>query len=615
MSREIEARLKLSAVDRTAGAFRSVSGRMKAIDDKAKAVTAASSKIGAATVAMAGRVAAVVAPAVVAGAAKRAFTDFAEVDRRITRIGITADASAAAVGNIRSKIVEIGQETATPLDAVTGGLEDLVSQGKSLEDALAFLPSVARTAQASGAEVKDIAATSGALADSLDIVATRMQAAFDVLVAGGKAGKFELKDMSQYLPSLAPAAAAVGMKGEAGLKRLVAMLQIVRNQTGDASSAATNLQNVFQKMESDETAKKFEKFGVDLRKEMAKARKEGKDLSEVFLDLSERALKGDLSKIPQLFADMQVSAGVRALLSQRDALRKLQAALDGVDGTTIGDLAKVTGDAQSSLDRLSNSWNQFVVSTGKTVSSLGVPKALDALTKAMDERLQALEEAAASPGGMTDVRIRKLVAGGMSPDDAEKLVYADESWPMFRKKGPRERAADKHAADVISADTPDLAGQAKAAAEVARLEKVRARYGTAPLPAILQAEYDAAKARLAHRQGALNRLIPYEDYGATPGIPDSELAPLRHYMMPQARPRRAGEVGGVLPMPKARPDPFDIPVQLDDASMDSEIARMRARLQSSLDAQPLIIRTRTEAAKAPLDTGRSFKGGDFSGAP
>jgi TP901 family phage tail tape measure protein len=610
MSREIEARLKLSAVDRTAGAFQSVSGRMKAIDDKAKAVTAASSKIGAATVAMAGRVAAVVAPAVVAGAAKRALTDFAEVDRRITRIGITADASAAAVGNIRSKIVEIGQETATPLDAVTGGLEDLVSQGKSLEDALAFLPAVARTAQASGAEVKDIAATSGALADSLDIVATRMQAAFDVLVAGGKAGKFELKDMSQYLPSLAPAAAAVGMKGEAGLKRLVAMLQIVRNQTGDASSAATNLQNVFQKMESDETAKKFEKFGVDLRKEMAKARKEGKDLSEVFLDLSERALKGDLSKIPQLFGDMQVSAGVRALLSQRDALRKLQAALDGVDGTTIGDLAKVTGDAQSSLDRLSNSWNQFVVSTGKTVAGLGVPKALDALTKAMDERLQALEEAAATPGGMPEVRIRKLVAGGMSPDDAEKLIYADESWPMFRKKGPREQAADQHKADVAALGDMDAARRAVDVAERAGRTTVYGR------PSGLAArDRDAAQARLDRARQAANRLFPYEDYGATPGIPDSELAPLRHYMMPQARPRRAGEVGGVLPMPKARPDPFDIPVQLDDASMDSEIARMRARLQSSLDAQPLIIRTRTEAAKAPLDTGRSFKGGDFSGAP
>lgn len=64
-----------------------------------------------------------------------------------------------------------------------------------------------------------------------------MQRAFDVLVTQGKAGKFELKDMAQYLPSLAPAAAAVGLKGAEGLNQLAAVLQTVRTQTGSAGAA------------------------------------------------------------------------------------------------------------------------------------------------------------------------------------------------------------------------------------------------------------------------------------------------------------------------------------------------------------------------------------------
>lgn len=94
----------------------------------------------------------------------------------------------------------------------------------------------------------------------------------------------------------------------------------MRAQTGSAGEAATAVANVFQKMEFGRTAKKFKKFGVDLRAEMAKARKEGKDLFEVFLDLSEKALKGDLSKLPQLLADAEFAKGMRALLTSRSAL-------------------------------------------------------------------------------------------------------------------------------------------------------------------------------------------------------------------------------------------------------------------------------------------------------
>ena len=105
--------------------------------------------------------------------------------------------------------------------------------------------------------------------------------------------------------------------------------------------------NVFQKMETEETAKKFTKFGVDLRKEMAKARQEGKDLTEVFLDLSERALKDDLSKLPQLFADQQFATGMRALLGNRQGLRAFIAEIAKAGGAVSRDLQAPATDAAS----------------------------------------------------------------------------------------------------------------------------------------------------------------------------------------------------------------------------------------------------------------------------
>ncbi len=80
---------------------------------------------------------------------------------------------------------------------------------------MSFLPAVVQTAQAAGAETSDIAASADALATSFKIAGSEMQGAFDILVAGGNAGKFELKDLARYLPSIA----ALGGGGRLGRAR------------------------------------------------------------------------------------------------------------------------------------------------------------------------------------------------------------------------------------------------------------------------------------------------------------------------------------------------------------------------------------------------------------
>ena len=319
-----------------------------------------------------------------AGLAKRAVVNSADFERRMTRVGMTADATTEQVSNASRAVRRIAQDTALPLDGIISGIESLVAQGKDLPTAMAMIGAIGKTAQASGADVDDIATTAGAVADSLKITAAELQNAFDIMVEGGKAGKFELKDMSRYLPSILPAASAVGQTGEEGLRRVVAMMQIVRNMTGSSEEAAASVQNIFAKMETDETSKRFKKFGVDLRGSMAKARKEGKDLLEVFIDLTDKALKGDLSKIPQLFGDMEFARGMRAIMAQRDELRRLNDDLRNASGSVARDGAKVINDSAASIQRLSNSWDGFLNNLGRTVAP-GIVPVLDGLSAKMDE--------------------------------------------------------------------------------------------------------------------------------------------------------------------------------------------------------------------------------------
>lgn len=382
----IEARAILSASDRTGGVFARVVAKIKAMNAAASRANAASSLVAAragerasrasmaaasaqgAIVAGAGRV---LAPAVAAGLVGKVYKNYAQADLAIRRIGITADASEAEVASLNKTMRDLSQETGKQFGEVTKGLASLTAGGMDLKDAMPALPAIVKTAQAAGAEVEDMATTTLALNQNLGVATDKMQNAFDILVKGGKAGKFELKDMARYFPSIAPAAVALGMKGEEGLMRIVAAMQTIRQGTGNTEEAAASMQNIFAKMESEETTKKFKEMGVDLRKEMKQARAEGKDLLSVFVELSDKALKGDLSKVPQLFSDMQVARGMRALLSYKDLNKRVMEELRVSAGSTAGDLAKVLNTPAIAMEKMKSSLERLMYATGFAIDQFG----------------------------------------------------------------------------------------------------------------------------------------------------------------------------------------------------------------------------------------------------
>jgi TP901 family phage tail tape measure protein len=388
----------ITARDRTGRVFGDVARKIGGVDKAAagmnrrvgmleRANVAVSRGAGAA-VATAGRM---LGPLAAGYGMTRAIKRFGDTEMAITRIGITAGATDAEIAKLQKTLRNLAYDSGKPFDEVTTGLEQLVAGGWDLPQAMPAMPAIARTAQAAGAETKDMANTALALGQNLGIASGKMQEAFDILVAGGKAGKFELKDMARYLPSILPAAVAVGMKGEDGLKRVVALLQAVRAGTGTTEEAAASVQNVFAKLESDQTVTRFKKFGIDLRKEMTNARKEGKDLLQVFMGLTEQATKGDLSKIPQLFSDMEFARGMRALLSFKDLLGDVMKQLDNAKGSAARDFDRVTKRSKISINRLAESWDRAVESIGRLTNAMGGSSLLQGIAKTIESTLDSIE--------------------------------------------------------------------------------------------------------------------------------------------------------------------------------------------------------------------------------
>ncbi|MCA3606634.1 MAG: phage tail tape measure protein, partial [Methylobacterium sp.] len=306
--------------------------------------------------------------------ARQAVKNYARLDRDMTRIGITGDnASPEEIAKGLSEMRRLALETAMPIEKLKDGMEALTASGESFQRSMEMLPSITRTAQASGAATSDIANTTQAITRHLGIQIRDLEAAQDMITRGGELGQFELKDMARYLPSMAPAARAVGMEGRRGLAQLVAMLRVVREGTGTAEEAAASVRNVFLKMESEETAGKFKKMGVDLRKEMAAARKNGENLIDAFVRLSEKALKGDMSKLPQLFADQEFARGMTALLNGYGKLPGLIEKINNSQGAVANNLKKITSDTQATLDRLSESGDRARQAAGALLADLASP--------------------------------------------------------------------------------------------------------------------------------------------------------------------------------------------------------------------------------------------------
>lgn len=330
------------------------------------------------------RAGALVGPAVTYGAV-RAYQNAAKLEREVGRIVINADKGREAIDPVIKRLREIADDNRMPFDNVVAGFQTLIASGREMEEALDFLPSVALTAQASGSAVTDIGLTADAVAGALKVSAGDMQKAFDQLVKGGKLGKFELNEMAQYLPTIAPAFAALGYEGTEGLAKLVAMLQTVRMQTGTSSEAATNFENVINKIYSAETARKFKKgFNIDLPGALDKTRKAGGDVLQEFLRLSKIATKGDLTKLSMIFEDQQAQKGLRALMMLGGEYRSFVQEIRNSSGTARADAGQIFDDSQAKLDRLSNNWDAFVKNIGKGIASVANPT-LEQFNEAISE--------------------------------------------------------------------------------------------------------------------------------------------------------------------------------------------------------------------------------------
>ncbi|MBX9746282.1 MAG: phage tail tape measure protein, partial [Hyphomonadaceae bacterium] len=282
------------------------------------------------------------APVVLAAAQYRDFQS------SLADVGVTAGLTGQEVERLGQRIRALAPKVAQTPEALQQGLQVLVAQGLDLPTADALLGPIGRAATAQKAELVDLANVSFSVFNNLKVPIGESARALDIMTFAGKRGGVELRDMARNFPALTAAASGLGQKGVAAVADISAALEIAKNGAGDADEAATNLKNVLQKINSNETIGNFKKFGVDLPAALKRAYADGKTPIEAIAELTRKATGGDLAKIGQIFSDAQAQAGIRSIIQDYDKYLALRREAGQARGVNDADFkARLATDPQT----------------------------------------------------------------------------------------------------------------------------------------------------------------------------------------------------------------------------------------------------------------------------
>lgn len=289
----------------------------------------------------------------------------------LTDIGKVSGASGSELKQLGLQLSALSARNKTNLapTVLAAGLQDLVAQGLSLDQAIASMETLGKVATATGSELTDVTKTGFQLQNALKIQPTELKATFDALAFAGKQGAFELKDMAQHMPTIAAAAGTLGIQGKAGAISLGAMMQMVRKDAPDAAQSATRLTDAMLKMTAPQTVKNFEKFGVNIEKVLNDAKAKGINPMEAALDTLQKVTGGDAFKLGEIFGDKEAKLALMSLMKYRKEYDKLKADAGGAAaaGTVEQDYLRSLNTLQGNLDTFKAASERLGIALGNAL--------------------------------------------------------------------------------------------------------------------------------------------------------------------------------------------------------------------------------------------------------
>lgn len=290
--------------------------------------------------------------------------NFADTDRRLTRLGISADKTKEQITSIYSDVQDVSIKTRIDDKELVGFLETVNAMTGDIEFGIKNLKSAALTIAGTGSSGESVGALFAQFQKYGINDDKNSTLAMDVLNRLGKEGAYELKDLAEKAgPSLSLYAAAGG-RGVKGIKDVGVVMESAMDATGNRDTAATLVENFIREVQNPKIATALEKKGVKIRDKNGKLKY---SLPELLIMLSEGSARGgkksgkgqlgELMDVGFTQTSLDLISGVSSQKGQEN-LRRYNAVV--ADGASIQkDATYAAQDFTSALQSLNTTWLKF----------------------------------------------------------------------------------------------------------------------------------------------------------------------------------------------------------------------------------------------------------------
>jgi hypothetical protein len=262
-----------------------------------------------------------------------------DFETRVVRLGIASRSSAQRMAQLKTQIFAVGQARGLDPNALLGGVEKFVALTGDIEAAAKALDAFGMVASATGSNVQDITVAAAALSTNLGVSGDLMKDAFAGLVAQGKAGAVELKDMAAELAGLTPQFATFNKVGVEGLRELGALLQLARQGFGSAAETATGMTSLMTKLVKN--ARQLKAVGVNVFETGPNGEKRLRNMADIIFELGDKT-QGDPAKLMKAIGDIEAYKALLPILKEgRAEFEKLVAVAAGGSRELDADFARI----------------------------------------------------------------------------------------------------------------------------------------------------------------------------------------------------------------------------------------------------------------------------------
>jgi TP901 family phage tail tape measure protein len=296
-----------------------------------------------------------------------------ELDHRMTRLGLTANASAEQVAKIKQSIFDIAQSQDVKVDPteILAGLEvvmEKVGDIKFVEENIKNLGLAIQATGEGGAPIGDILSEFAKFGYTAQDVTKLM----DDLVAQGDQGAFTFAEFAKNAPAVFSAYSAIGNTPE-HMKKANAAMQILVAGTKSSDVAVTALNSTMNELADPEKQKKLRQLGISVRDSGGNFR----DFNDIMFDIVNKAKEmGNADFFGTIFGSVSMQA-VRSYMTQGERMYAGLIDLGDTAGTLQGKSAVMAKTLQSNITNLQTAFGKFVNS--------GLAKPLEHLTDLLNK--------------------------------------------------------------------------------------------------------------------------------------------------------------------------------------------------------------------------------------